>query len=168
MGNHNSGGGNKKSIEEHMRDGTYRKDRHGDLELPQSEQAMPKAEQHITSTKLPTKLSVYKRFAADIDAQGLSNKNDGIVISQLAELYVAYCRVSQLIADEGIEAKIGAKTAIAVSLEVGKEIRAILAEFHLTPSSRRKAGMGGDTIIPEVVEDPVGSFLSKPRLVSND
>lgn len=165
MGNHNSGGAGKKTVAEHKLAGTYRADRHGGIELPKADQAKPKPEAHITSSKVPTKASVYKRFVTTIYGEGVCSSDDGVLISQLAELYVAYCMCSQLIEEEGVQAKVGSKSAITMSMEIGKEIRAILGEFHLTPSSRRKAGKGDETIMPDPLEDKVGAFLSKPRLV---
>ncbi len=46
MGGKGSGGGNKKSIEQHIRDGTYRKGRHGDLSA-----ALLEVKERLQSTK---------------------------------------------------------------------------------------------------------------------
>jgi len=46
MGGKGSGGGNKKSIEQHIRDGTYRKGRHGDLPA-----ALVDVKERLQSTK---------------------------------------------------------------------------------------------------------------------
>ena len=167
-GNSNSGGSGKKSVAELKLSGTYREVRHGSIEVPEDARAKPKPEQHITSRKIPKKADVYKRFANVIHNQNLSTEDDGIIISQLTELYVGWCLCSELLELDGVEARIGNKLAINLMVELAKEIRIIMGEFHLTPTTRRKAAMDMKATTSKTkVDDPVANFISvgKPTLV---
>ena len=86
-------------------------------------------------------------------------------ISQIVDLYDAYVQAAQLYGAEGVAAKVGNKLAINLMVELQKELRVLLGEYALTPSTRALNERTKDTE-PYEVDDPVADFLNaKPRLV---
>ena len=157
-----SGGHNKKSIAEHKLDGTYRNNRHSGILQENAMQVEP--EQYITQSD--TKAKLFDRFSALLHSEGLtSGQVDSLYISQIVDLYDAYTQAATIYNTEGVAAKVGAKLAINLMMEIQKEMRVLLGEYALTPSTRALQERTKDTE-PYKVVDPVADFLlNKPRLV---
>ena len=158
-----SGGQNKKSLAEHKLDGTYRAVRHSGIEQENAMQVEP--EHYITQSD--TKAQLFTRFSELLYNEGLtSGEVDSLYISQIVDLYDAYVQAAQVYAAEGVAAKVGAKLAINLMMELQKELRILLGEYALTPSTRATKSRTKDTE-PHEVADPVAAFLNndKPRLV---
>ena len=157
-----SGGHNKKSIAEHKLDGTYRSNRHSGILQENAMQVEP--EQYITQSD--TKAKLFVRFSTLLHSEGLtSGQVDSLYISQIVDLYDAYTQAATIYNTEGVAAKVGAKLAINLMMEIQKEMRVLLGEYALTPSTRALQERTKDTD-PYEVADPVADFLNaKPRLV---
>ena len=157
-----SGGHNKKSIAEHKLDGTYRDHRHSGILQENAMQVEP--EQYITQND--TKAKLFERFSELMHNEGLtSGQVDSLFISQIVDLYDAYTQAATIYNTEGVAAKVGAKLAINLMMELQKEMRVLLGEYALTPSTRALKDRTKDTE-PYEAADPVADFLnSKPRLV---
>ena len=158
-----SGGSNRKSIQEHKLDGTYRGYRHAGLLQEQAMQVEP--EQYITNNYTTDKAQLFTRFSELLYNEGLtSGEVDSLYISQIVDLYDAYVQSAQVYAAEGVGAKVGAKLAINLMMELQKELRVLLGEYALTPSTRAAKARTKDDDV--VVDDPIADFLNaKPRLV---
>lgn len=159
-----SGGQNKKSLAEHKLDGTYRAVRHSGIEQENAVQVEP--EQYITNNYTTDKAQLFTRFSELLYNEGLtSGEVDSLYISQIVDLYDAYVQAAQVYATEGVAAKVGSKLAINLMMELQKELRILLGEYALTPSTRAERTRTKDTE-PYEVADPVADFLnSKPHLV---
>lgn len=157
-----SGTGNKKSIAELKLTGTYRAHRHDGHELPDG--SMVKPEPSIVGDYRVDREQTFKRFAEILHDQQLTDEVDSFIVTQLTDTYCAYVQVSELLATEGLDARIGSKLALVQQTELAKVLRELLSEFRLTPSTRA-AQTRTDIKNAKVADDPVGSFLSKPTLV---
>jgi Holliday junction resolvasome RuvABC DNA-binding subunit len=58
---------------------------------------------------------------------------------------------------------VGRKLAINLMMELSKELRILLGEYHLTPSTRAAKSRSSDAV--DEADDPVAAFLGKPQLV---
>ena len=158
-----SGGGGKKSIEELKLLGTYRKDRHGDVLAPENKRILVKPQDHITSGNVKIdRLAIFNWFAKILHEQGMTQEVDSVLLSQLVEAHATYITaINYARADP--EAILGRKLASAVAMEAGREVRTLLNEFRLTPSSRTIKLDNGK----EVPDDPVSAFLNA-KVISED
>ena len=125
-----------------------------------------KPEQYIINDYTTDKADLFNRFSALLYYEGLtSGAVDSIYISQIVDLYDAYVQAAQVYGDEGVSARVGSKLAITLMVELQKELRILLGEYSLTPSTRALNERTKDTE-PYEVADPVADFLNtKPRLV---
>ena len=157
-----SGGGLRKSVAEHKLNGTYRGNRHGGI--LQENAKMVEPESYINNSS--TKTELFKRFSELLHNEGLtSGEVDSLYISQIVDLYDAYTQAAAVYNTEGVAAKVGAKLAINLMIELQKELRILLGEYALTPSTRATKLRTKDTD-PYEVADPIADFLNaKPRLV---
>ena len=139
-----SGGNNRKSVQEHKLNGTYRNNRHSGI--LQDKPMKVSAEHYINENYTVDKSKLF----------------DSIFISQIVDLYAAYVETASIYAYEGVVAKVGNKLAITLMMELQKEMRVLLGEYSLTPSTRAVQSRNEDA----VVDDPIADFLNaKPRLV---
>ena len=158
-----SGGANRKSIQEHKLTGTYRNGRHAGV--IQEEPMLVSPENYITEDFTNNKAKLFERFSSILHEEGLtSGQVDSLFVSQIVDLYAAYVEAAAIYAHDGVVAKIGNKLAITLMVELQKELRVLLGEYSLTPSTRAaQVRSGGDA----VVDDPIAEFLTNgpPRLV---
>lgn len=159
-----SGGNGKKSVAEHRLNGTYRAGRHAGIEQKNAMQVEP--EQYITNNYTTDKAQLFTRFSELLYSEGLtSGEVDSLYISQIVDLYDAYVQAAQVYATEGVAAKVGSKLAINLMMELQKELRILLGEYALTPSTRAERTRTKDTE-PYEVHDPVEVFLkARPHIV---
>lgn len=159
-----SGGGARKSVQEHKRDGTYRANRHGGIEQANASKVAP--EGYINHDYTTDKAELFDRFSDLLFNEGLtSGEVDSLYISQIVDLYDAYVQAAAVYGREGIEAKVGPKLAINMMIELQKELRVMLGEYALTPSTRAAKARTKDST-DDVADDPIAAFLNtKPRLV---
>lgn len=159
-----SGGSTRKSVQEHKLAGTYRANRHGGIEQENAMKVAP--EQYITNDYTTDKADLFDRFSDLLYNEGLtSGEVDSLYISQIVDLYDAYVQAAAVYGREGIEAKVGPKLAINLMIELQKEMRVLLGEYALTPSTRAAKARTKDSS-EDVVNDPIADFLNtKPRLV---
>ena len=159
-----SGGMNRKSIQEHKLDGTYRNSRHSGI--IQDEPMKVDPENCINDNYTVDKAKLFERFSTLLADEGLtSGQIDSLFVSQVVDLYAAYVETAGIYAREGVVAKVGSKLAINLMMELQKEMRVLLGEYALTPSTRAVKERTKDTD-PYEVSDPIADFLNaKPRLV---
>lgn len=154
------GGHNRKSIEQHKRDGTYNVTKHGKV-LPDAKDLMlVKPQDHVTSMlKEVDKKAMFKQFADHLYGQGMTTKIDSIMLSQLVEAQSNYVLALNVYKLDPIDGKIGGRAALTVADEQAKIVRIIMAEFRMLPSSR-----GGYTPSKpkkkNTPADGVGDFLA--------
>ena len=153
-----SGGANRKSIEELKLQGTYEHGRHAGHELENSTKVKPEAS--ILGDFNVDRKAIFNRFAEILHDQQLTATEDSFIVSQLTDTYCSYIQVSEVLAVDGVEAKLGNKLAITLQMEIAKELRSILAEFRLSPSTRAQ---GIRTASKADANDPVGMFLGKSK-----
>lgn len=155
-------GGNRKSVELLKLHGTYREDRHGKIQPPVEFRERIVPQDHVVNPdNLPDPEQVFSYFADELERQGMSQKIDSILISQLSEAYYQYC-VAVSYARSSPDAMFGKKLASQVALDHAREIRHIMAEFRLTPTAR---GMSEPKKEKNEPEDLVGQFL-EARIVN--
>ena len=121
------------------------------------------AEHYINENYTVDKSKLFDRFSEVLYDEGMtSGQVDSIFISQIVDLYAAYVETASIYAHEGVVAKVGNKLAITLMMELQKEMRVLLGEYSLTPSTRAVQSRNEDA----VVDDPIADFLNaKPRLV---
>tara|TARA_R110000744_G_scaffold48033_3_gene105360 strand:- start:682 stop:1179 length:498 start_codon:yes stop_codon:yes gene_type:complete len=158
-----SGGNNRKSIEELKLQGTYEHGRHAGHELKDSTKVKPEAS--ILGDFNVDRKAIFNRFAEILHDQQLTAAEDSFIVSQLTDTYCSYVQVSEVLVVDGVEAKVGNKLAITLQMEIAKELRSLLAEFRLSPSTRAQ---GTRDASKEAKDDPVGAFLGKPKLIQNN
>ena len=96
---------------------------------------MVEPESYINNSS--TKAQLFKRFSELLHNEGLtSGEVDSLYISQIVDLYDAYTQAADVYNTEGVAAKVGPKLAINLMMELQKELRILLGEYALTPSTR--------------------------------
>lgn len=136
--------------------GTFRNDRHGKFLAPAGKLEVLEPQEHLTNSNAQVdRKKVFEYFANELYESGQSQKIDSILISQLVELYAIYVDAITL-THTCPDATMGPKKlAVDVAMSVGAEIRKIMSEFRLTPSTRGAS----ESKKKQVREDPVGAFL---------
>jgi len=160
-----SGGQNRKTAAEHKLSGTYRDDRHGKFAAADPKLVEPEA--YITNVFTTDKQELFKRFALLLNADGLTSSGaDALLVSQIVDLYDAYVQAAAIYAAEGVGARVGPKLAINLMIELQKEMRIMLGEYNLTPSTRGVSTILGTS---DGGADPIAAFASggKPTLVKS-
>ena len=142
-GNSNSGGANKKSIAQLKAEGTFRADRHGSF-VDASHNQLQRPTVSIDRDE------IFRQWAERIHAAGLGQEQDAVIAEQLTNLTIAYNHARKLF-DEDPESKSGSKMSVYVMMDVAKEIRMIMAEYRMMPSTRNP------TMDDE--KDDLGKFL---------
>lgn len=151
-----SGGSNRKSIAEHKLEGTYLNYRHGDVLVPKENRELVVPQDHITDNNPNVnREEIFEYFAEILNEQGMTQKVDSIILSQLVEAQAMYVTALAYYKQD-VEAVIGRKLASNVALEAAKEVRIIMNEFRLLPSSRTVNLSKGD----QIESDPVEAFLN--------
>ncbi|OQP32425.1 phage terminase small subunit P27 family [Pantoea latae] len=109
----------------------------------------------------------FKRIGEELDAVGVMTTLDGKALELLIEAYTEYRQHCDVLAEEGYTYKtvsatgeeiVKAHPAAVMKSDAWKRIRAMLAEFGMTPSSRSKVGAKGPA-----EADPLEEFLKKRK-----
>lgn len=151
-----SGGGNKKSVEELKLNGTYRADRHANVLVATENRVRVLPQDHILQPNpVINREEIFNYFADVLHKQGMTQEVDSVLLSQLVEAQAIYLTALVYFKSDP-EAVLGKKLASSVALDAAKEVRSLLNEFRLSPSSR--------TIQIEdkskVTADPIAAFLN--------
>ncbi|MBQ2262731.1 MAG: hypothetical protein II336_15335 [Loktanella sp.] len=151
-----SGGGNKKSIEQHQLEGSYRADRHANVLVPEKNRVRVEPQQHLLEINpVINRKEIFEYFADVLHEQGMTQEVDSILLSQLVEAQAMYVTALAYYKSDP-EAMIGKKLAFNLALEASREVRIIMGEFRLLPSSRT---VNLDKT-KQVEADPVADFLN--------
>lgn len=151
-----SGGHNRKSVDLHKLEGTYENSRHKNVLVPEECLVKVFPQEHVSNANpyIDREL-IFEQFSSYLHDAEMTQDSDSILLSQLVEYYAAYVEaISYFKADP--TAMFGKKLAITVANEMAREIRIIMAEFRLTPSTRARVAQSSK----EVSEDPVDAFLN--------
>lgn len=109
----------------------------------------------------------FKRIGEELDAIGVMTTLDGKALELLIEAYTEYRQHCDVLAEEGYTYKtvsatgeeiVKAHPAAVMKSDAWKRIRAMLAEFGMTPASRSKVGAKGPA-----EADPLEEFLKKRK-----
>ena len=109
----------------------------------------------------------FKRIGEELDAVGVMTTLDGKALELLIEAYTEYRQHCDVLAEEGYTYKtvsasgeeiVKAHPAAVMKSDAWKRIRAMLAEFGMTPASRSKVGAKGPAEV-----DPLDEFLKKRK-----
>jgi P27 family predicted phage terminase small subunit len=109
----------------------------------------------------------FKRIGEELDAVGVMTTLDGKALELLIEAYTEYRQHCDVLAEEGYTYKtvsatgeeiVKAHPAAVMKSDAWKRIRAMLAEFGMTPASRSKVGAKGPA-----EADPLEEFLKKRK-----
>lgn len=151
-----SGGGSKKSVEELKLLGTYRADRHANILVATEDRVRVKPQSHVLAEKsIINREEIFDYFADVLHKQGMTQEVDSVLLSQLVEAQAIYLTALAHFKSDP-QAMFGRKLASVAALEAAREVRIILTEFRLTPSSR--------TISldekSKPTADPIASFLN--------
>lgn len=119
-----------KSITEHKANGTYRADRHGNLELPVS---VPPPAKDLT----PRALEIYHQIAARLQELGVISDLDALALSEVAAISDELEQCRQHISKDGIMTKEGRPHPLTTT---SNQLRGTqykyLTQLGLTPRSR--------------------------------
>jgi phage terminase small subunit len=131
-----SGGRNAKSLAQHHEDGTFRKERHGHLLADPAKLVRLDMPTYLADDEYQiSKKELFNQFAEYLYNMGQSLPEDAHMLAILVDLYAVYLSaVRKVEADPA--ATMGRKLASSVMIETAREIRTLLAEFKLTPSTR--------------------------------
>lgn len=157
MAGTNSAGNRHKSIAQHKLDGTYRKDRHGDVKTPEPSAGRPDAPAELDSLEH----GEWESLWADLEDMGMQFRVDAKAAYQYVKLFAETERIGEKQAEARaglriLEENLGDMQAedkvqlfsqiVALHKEVSKAtdqlrqgrmaIRPYLVEFGLTPASR--------------------------------
>lgn len=151
-----SGGSNRKSVSELQLTGGFRKDKHGHLIAPDDKLEKLVPQEHLTNFNVKVnREEIFNYFADYLFQEGTSQKVDSILVSQLVEAYAMYVTALNY-SQADPEAVLGRKLASAVALDAAKEVRILMSELRMTPSTRGLNEQRKD----EAKADPVGEFLN--------
>lgn len=109
----------------------------------------------------------FKRIGEELDAVGVMTTLDGKALELLIEAYTEYRQHCDVLAEEVYTYKtvsatgeeiVKAHPAAVMKSDAWKRIRAMLAEFGMTPASRSKVGAKGPA-----ETDPLEEFLKKRK-----
>ncbi len=141
-----SGGHNKKSIFQHIQDGTYRQDRHGPL--PASKSGVSCDQVKAPAWLSPQAAKLFNEIAPDLIEVG---RLDNLSLTPFAALCQSYARAEQMaaqISEQGALIRINGKPRphplIKESFAWQTMALDLLKEFGMTPASRGFAG--GDSL----------------------
>ncbi|MFN3661244.1 P27 family phage terminase small subunit [Yoonia sp.] len=149
-----SGGSNRKSVEELKLTGTYVDYRHKNITVPEDQQELVEPQNHVTDSNAEIdREAIFDYFAQHLHEQGMTKKIDSVLLSQLVEAQSIYIKSLNFYKRDP-EATLGRKLASTVAMEAAREVRILLSEFRLTPTSRTV------NLDPKkVAADPVADFL---------
>lgn len=155
-----SGGHNKKPISELKLTGTYQPSKHDGILVAPADQVKLLPEPYLVSPDFEVdKAQIFHKFAEYLYGAGMTAAEDDVILGQLVQLYEVYLQSVKRYNAEGLDAKIGGqKLAFSVMQETAKEIRILMAEFRLTPSTRQNRMKD---VTQDVPADPVADFLQK-------
>ena len=97
-----------------------------------------------------TREEIYEALASKLHDLGLTDEEDGPIVSMLASQYELLQDAQRIYDEEGPTALIGRALASRILTDAQREIRLLLAEFYLTPSTRGKRPdleSGSDSIV---------------------
>jgi phage terminase small subunit len=141
-----------KNIDEHLLEGTYRPIRH-DRFLAGEGQLKELAPLAWSKYSMEEK-EIFNRFAEYLYDKEQSEAADVELLTQLVNYQYLYQQaVTAYKLDP--DAVFGRKPAVTISLECAKEIRLLMAEFRITPTTR----VGATKVKEEEKADPVAAFL---------
>lgn len=126
---------------------------------PKPRTGVPKCPPHLS--KLAK--SAWKRIAPELKAMGVLTLADGAGLELLVDAYAQYRAADDVIQDKGLtymtESENGvmhrARPEVAMRSDAWRRVRAMLAEFGLTPSSRSRVSAAG----AEEEKDPFEEFM---------
>lgn len=130
---------------------------------PTPDKGVPNTPKHLS------KIGKYwfKKLAADLDNIGVLTLLDAKALELLVEVYAEYREHCKTLDSEGYtytttsmagDTLLKAHPAAAMKSDAWKRLRAMMAEFGMTPASRSKVAAGG-----EKEKDPLEDFLSKRK-----
>jgi P27 family predicted phage terminase small subunit len=124
----------KKPINLHVLQGTYRKDRHGNVRLPVN---IPKCPSGMT----PGARKHFRRLAKLLDRMGIIAEVDGMSLRLLAESYDTYITAGEKLAAHGLIAKTTNGNVIqspflAIRNRAWEQIVKLAGSFGLHPEAR--------------------------------
>ena len=85
-----------------------------------------------------TREEIFEALADKLHDLALTDENDGPIVAMLASQYEILLDAQRLYDEEGPTALIGRALASRIITEAQKEIRSLLGEWYLTPSTRGK------------------------------
>lgn len=145
-----------KSIEELKLQGTYRKDRHDGIQLEVHDRVkLPVPDRIKYSGKTRSKDELFEAFSEHLHRQGMTQDVDTYLLEQLVEFQAVY---EEAMAHYNVnpESMYGKKLTYVVAKEAAQEVRNLMHEYRMTPSTRKENGKGENG---EAVADPVAAFL---------
>ena len=102
-----------------------------------SSKGLAKADWYIYREQ-KTREEIYEALANKLNDLGLTDIHDGTIVSMLASLYEVLQDAQKAYDTDGPAALIGRALASRIMIDCQKEIRVLLGEFYMTPSTRSK------------------------------
>ena len=150
----------KKPVELHILAGTYRKDRHGNVQLPTRIPKCPKGMSTIARKH-------WRRLAKLLDRAGIIGEIDGLSLRLLAESIDLYLTATEKMAQHGLVAKTTGGNVIqnpflAIRNRAFEQIVKLAGSFGLTPEARN--GMNFSFLRPGMGDPKARFFNDMPRV----
>lgn len=137
--------------------GTQRKDRANPAEPQYDKPKLLRPPSWLSADAKRT----FKTLGKQLTESGVMKSCDTLALSLLAEAHATYCEADRLVREEGLTytANSGLKKitpAVRIRLDAANQVRHLMTEFGLTPSSRSR--VKGD---PTLVNDPLQEFIAR-------
>lgn len=135
-----------KSIAEHKRHGTYRQDRHGNVDLPNEPPPMP-------GDIGPRAQVFWRQMIENAEFAGVLSRVDGPALRLMAESWEVYLDAQEELSRNGIVVtqvtqageNSKANPAIVIRNQAWKQIIDGLRQFGMTPASRHGMHISGES-----------------------
>ena len=167
MGGNGSGGHNKKSILQHIKDGTYRKDRHGPRPQPGTSSNSEDAAASLpTDIKPPDWLSeeakrYWRDWAPECIAMGTLDALSFTLFEGLCSISANIQEMNRRIDKEGLVVDGKPHPLLRPLYQSNEQLLELLRDFGLTPQSRARMGLA-DKKAP-LSNDPMAKYLRRSR-----
>ena len=164
MGGNGSGGHNKKSIWQHIKDGTYRKDRHGPRPQPGAPSDTENAAFLLPKDISPPEWlseeaqSNFRLYAPDLIEMGTLTSLNLRLFEGLCSVLAHMKEITIILNKEGYVLDGKPHPLLRVYNQFSAQSLGLMKDFGMTPLSRSKLQEGKQ---PDFANDPMAKFLHR-------
>ena len=140
-------GSKPKPLARHRREGTFRRDRH-EGSLPVADGQRPRQPDGL----FPEAVTAWAEIVAELGRLGILDSADGVLLETAAVCTGRFRQARALLAEEGLTTR-GDRGAVVnplvrIELSAIAQVRQILSELGLSPTSRARLGLVEEAALP--------------------